>query len=257
MKRKRLNLQLYVKIEQMEHLLFIAAEKEELDCAKAAWDGLSDLPADGGQATSGRKIKVDFLLTGIGTTVTAYKLTKAILEAQAQDQPYTLIVEIGVAGSYDLEKFPVRSAAVISAEHFSDLGFETSDGIKTLFDYGCIRANDFPYEDRALKRQSLPQKHVEAYLQTLEAGVGVTVQTVTGNPQKLAENRGKFGADIESMEGAAVYYVALMEQGPFVEIRTVSNAVGVSDSSKWDNAGARATLLECCRNLLNALAQDL
>lgn len=41
------------------------------------------------------------------------------------------------------------------------------------------------------------------------------------------------GAVIESMEGAALHYVALMESVPFLQIRAVSNYIGERDKSKW------------------------
>ncbi len=35
------------------------------------------------------------------------------------------------------------------------------------------------------------------------------------------------------MEGAALHYVCLQEQIPFVQIRSVSNYVGERDKTKW------------------------
>jgi futalosine hydrolase len=42
------------------------------------------------------------------------------------------------------------------------------------------------------------------------------------------------GADIESMEGAALHYVALLENIPFLQIRSLSNFAGERDKSKWE-----------------------
>ena len=41
-------------------------------------------------------------------------------------------------------------------------------------------------------------------------------------------------AVIESMEGAALHYVALMERVPFLQIRAVSNYAGERDKRKWN-----------------------
>ena len=35
------------------------------------------------------------------------------------------------------------------------------------------------------------------------------------------------------MEGAALHYICLQEEIPFVQIRTVSNYVGERDKTKW------------------------
>jgi futalosine hydrolase len=36
------------------------------------------------------------------------------------------------------------------------------------------------------------------------------------------------------MEGAAVFYVCLLEKIPFLEIRAISNYVDIRDTEKWD-----------------------
>ena len=106
----------------MERILITAAEQEEIVCAKQAFKSFEN-------SLSG-KIDVDFMLTGIGTTSTCYRLTKKILEAKFQNRPYTLVVNIGIAGSYTFNDtpeapaaFPMGSTAVISKEYFGDLGF--------------------------------------------------------------------------------------------------------------------------------------
>jgi futalosine hydrolase len=43
-----------------------------------------------------------------------------------------------------------------------------------------------------------------------------------------------FDPDIESMEGAAIFYVCLLEKVPFLEIRGISNYVDIRDTDKWD-----------------------
>ena len=42
-----------------------------------------------------------------------------------------------------------------------------------------------------------------------------------------------FAADIESMEGAALHYVCLLQKVPFLQLRSISNKVGVRDKTKW------------------------
>ena len=43
----------------------------------------------------------------------------------------------------------------------------------------------------------------------------------------------KFGADIESMEGAAFHYVCLQEKIKFLQLRSISNIAGERDKTKW------------------------
>lgn len=224
----------------MNRILFTAAEQEELDCARHALRLYEHrLPAD---------VTVDFMLTGIGATSTCYRLTRKILEAATEGMPYTLVVNIGIAGSFNNGEFPIGSAAVIEKEYFGDLGFETMFGFQTLFQYELLDADLFPYKGGALYRQPLDPP-LEKLVAGYDKATGVTVQTVTGNPYKVEDMKKRFSPDIESMEGAAVYYVCLQEKVPFFEMRTVSNAVGERDKSKWNIPLALKKLTGICKDI--------
>ena len=87
-------------------------------------------------------------------------------------------------------------------------------------------------------------------------GIGVTVQTVSGDPAKVQSIKERFLPDIESMEGAAFYYVCLQEKVNFFELRTVSNEVGERDKSKWNIPLALKTLTNKCSEILNIITQQ-
>ena len=46
--------------------------------------------------------------------------------------------------------------------------------------------------------------------------------------------RDAFEPVTESMEGAALHYVCLMEKVPFVQIRGISNYIGERNKQKWE-----------------------
>lgn len=222
-------------------ILFTAAEQEELDCAINSWKKANE------------ETDAEFHLTGIGSAQACHKVTREIFNGKLTGKPYDIVVNIGIAGSYNLEEFPIGSAALIAEEHFGDLGFETCNGFKDLFQYGILGNNEPPYTDRALKRPSIPFAPLEKILKEFKEGTGVTVQTVTGNPAKVKALKDKYNPHIESMEGAAVYYAALMEGVPVFEIRSVSNEVGERDKSKWDIPAALHALEECCIKIAEGL----
>ena len=86
---------------------------------------------------------------------------------------------------------------------------------------------------------------LEEGLATLfKEGVGLSVQTITGTPAREKMLREKYNPDIEGMEGAALFYVSLLEHLPFLQLRSVSNPVGLSDSSKWTTSLALKNLKE-------------
>ena len=226
-------------------ILVTAAEEQELQRAKRAF----------GMVKESRDVnaQVEFRLTGIGAVQACHCVTREVVAAAASGEPYNLVVNLGIAGSYDLEAFPIGSAAVISREHFADLGFGSEEGFSDLFQYGILEKDDFPYTKGALARQLLPYPHIEKVLEKYGAGAGATVQCVTGTQARCNEIVAMYDPQIESMEGAGVYYAALMEKVPFFELRTVSNAVGERDTSKWESKAALDTLEECCREIFSVI----
>lgn len=226
-------------------ILVTAAEEQELRRAERAFDMV--------KKSKDVKAQVEFRLTGIGAVQACHCVTREVVAAAAAGDPYNLVVNLGIAGSYDLEAFPIGSAAVISREHFADLGFGSEEGFSDLFQYGILEKDDFPYTKGALARQLLPYPHIEKVLEKYGAGAGATVQCVTGTQARCKEIVDMYNPQIESMEGAGVYYAALMEKVPFFELRTVSNAVGERDTSKWESKAALDTLEECCREIFSVI----
>jgi futalosine hydrolase len=226
-------------------ILVTAAEEQELRRAERAFDMV--------KKSKDVKAQVEFRLTGIGAVQACHCVTREVVAAAAAGEPYNLVVNLGIAGSYDLEAFPIGSAAVISREHFADLGFGSEEGFSDLFQYGILEKDDFPYTKGALARQLLPYPHIEKVLEKYGAGAGATVQCVTGTQARCNEIVSMYNPQIESMEGAGVYYAALMEKVPFFELRTVSNAVGERDTSKWESKAALDTLEECCREIFSVI----
>src|SRR4029079_19122905 len=62
---------------------------------------------------------------------------------------------------------------------------------------------------------------------------GVTVNEISTNKKRIVYYREQLNDSVESMEGAALHYVALQEKIPFLQMRSLSNFVGERDKSKW------------------------
>lgn len=240
---------LLLKIEKTEtmNILITAAEQEELNCAIKAHEELKEQLAG--------KAKIDFTLTGIGSTQACHTVTREIYRGMLRNEPYSLVVNIGIAGSYDMEAFPMGSAAIVEKEYFGDLGFDTNDGFKDLFQYGILKDDGFPYKGGALVRIPSQHKELEALLAKYGKGTGITVQTVTGNSSTVERLRNKYAPHVESMEGAAVYFACIHENTPCFGLRTVSNAVGERNMKKWNIPAALDTLYRCCHEIFASLAK--
>jgi len=220
-------------------ILITAAEEEEIITARQAYNSLAKERKE--------RIEATFMLTGIGSTSTSYRLTKMLCSSG----PFDLAVNIGIAGSFS-QSFPIGSTAIIKKEYFGDLGFETFNGFQTLFDYNALDADTYPFKSGALHSPGLSAE-IEKALSMYDRATGVTVQTVSGLPEKTKQLRSNFLPEIESMEGAAFFYVCIQEKVPFIEIRSVSNEAGERDRPKWNIPLALDSLKEAMKNLLSAL----
>lgn len=117
----------------------------------------------------------------------------------------------------------------VKEERFADLGVEEHKQWKSVFDMGFIAPGQKPFTNGSLRN---PHKRILG-IAGMEAVAGVTVNEVTTNKNRVRLLKSQ-GAVVESMEGAALHYVALMEKIPFLQIRSISNYVGERDKSKWN-----------------------
>lgn len=168
------------------------------------------------------EIEIDILISGIGTTFTAFHLTNAL-----HDKKYNFVINIGIAGSLTDELSIGEVVSVISDE-FADLGIEKENEFLTLFDSGFMDANDFPFERGMLKASD------SNGLFNLKKVRGITTNKSHGRNASIAEIKSKFSAQVESMEGAVVFYVCSWFGIPGFQIRSISNFVESRDSAKWN-----------------------
>jgi futalosine hydrolase len=105
---------------------------------------------------------------------------------------------------------------------------EDADNIITVFDAGFVNSDDFPFHGGKMVNPN--------WFDNLElpAVQGITSNVSHCSPKSIARIKKEFDPDIESMEGAAVFYVCLLEKIPFLEIRAISNYVDSRDTEKWD-----------------------
>jgi futalosine hydrolase len=166
-------------------------------------------------------LNVEILITGVGLVAATYSITQAILRKKPQ-----FILQAGVAGCLD-EHLPLTKIVVVENEMTGDVGVLQQGHFHSLFDLGLLGQNDPPWTNGKLTN------NVEALKSAgLTMVDGVTVNEITTSPERIRHYR-ELGARIESMEGAALHYVALREKIPFLQIRSLSNFVGERDKGRW------------------------
>ncbi|MFP4488276.1 MAG: futalosine hydrolase [Bacteroidales bacterium] len=199
-------------------VLITAATEKEMECLGIVAGSTGSAPG----LTEG----VEKLITGVGPVSASY----AIMNYLLRNNTPRLIVNIGIAGSYR-NYYPPGTVLLPAEDRFADLGVADGDrfiplhlaGIEGIDDKFTPSGCYYPGKDIIdMMPDDMPR--VKA----------VTVSTATGSAEKRNELVSVFDADIETMEGAALYYVCSNEGIPCAGIRSVSNMVGPRNRSEWD-----------------------
>lgn len=168
------------------------------------------------------EIEIDILITGIGTTFTAFHLTNAL-----RDKQYQFVINIGIAGSLT-DELTIGEVVSVVTDEFADLGIEKENEFLTLFESGFMDSNDFPFEQGMLKASE------SNGLFDLRKVRGITTNKSHGRATSISEIKSKFSAQVESMEGAVVFYVCNWFGISCFQIRSISNFVEPRDSAQWN-----------------------
>lgn len=171
----------------------------------------SDLPED-----------IDVVITGIGLTAATYSLTK-----QLQFKRPELIIQAGIGGCYN-KNIALGSVLAIKKEIVADQAVTEKAVLKTMFDLGLLGQNQYPYTKGWLENKTELLKKIK-----LKKVTGISVNEITTSSKKIKQYEEKFKPVVESMEGAALHYIALMEKIPFLQIRSVSNYAGERNKKNW------------------------
>jgi len=169
----------------------------------------------------------DVLITGIGLTSTAYHLTRQVTLKRP-----ALIIQAGIAGCFD-KNIPLGSVFVVKQDIVADEGV-LEDGKLKPFNKGWLINPSSQLFQRS----------------RLKAVRSISVNEVSTDKKITEQYVSLFHPVLESMEGAALHYVCLRENIPFIQLRAVSNYIGERDKKKWN-------IKEAIINLNNELGRLL
>ncbi len=182
---------------------------------------------------------IDVLITGIGLTAATYHLSRQI----NLKRPH-LIIQAGLAGCFD-QKIPLGYVVAVKQDTIADESVVELKKLKTIFDLQLVPQNKFPYSGGWLVNNSEELKKIK-----LKKVKGISVNQITSSKQMIQFYKKQFNPVVESMEGAALHYVCLMEKVPFIQLRSISNYIGERDKRKWN-------MMDSIVNLNNELTRLL
>lgn len=164
-----------------------------------------------------------WLETGIGKVNAALTLA-----SWAGRNPVEKALLFGIAGAYPGSGLLPGDVVLVGEEVEADLG--TQEGLKplgfpALEVEGRIYYNRFPLDSNLTR----------ALTRALGLGVvvGLTRDRVSETPGEAEALASRWGAQVESMEGAAFARACLALGIPGVEVRAISNPAGVRDRGAW------------------------
>ena len=174
-----------------------------------------------------KDLHIDILITGIGIIHTTY----ALMDYLSTHQPDAWI-QAGIGGALD-RSLEIAKTYVIQTESLPEFGAQDKDGtIINPFELGWWKEDDFPFQNELLVCKDIP---TDLALPKASGMTSLHAHGFEADIKKLTDN---MPAQIESMEGIPFFYVSLMQNIPFLSLRSISNYVEARNKENWqiDNA---------------------
>jgi futalosine hydrolase len=175
------------------------------------------------------------LITGVGMVNTAFMIGKN------SHRVYDAILNVGICGAFD-RHLKIGQVVHITRDELSEMGAESGDEFIKYKDLELPGTNVY-HNNWIARSKSINE------LKTVKS---ITINKVHGKDQSIENTKKMFGADIESMEGAA-FFAACKGLSNFTQIRAVSNYVEKRDKSKWDIPMAISHLNKTILNIVTEL----
>lgn len=187
------------------------------------------------------------LITGIGPINAALSLGRTL----GLYQQLTGVLNLGIAGSFQLEKLPLLSTVVVKEEIWPEYGLRTFNDVDPKgLKYALGRIHSGFVWDRLMLYPQQASKNMGFCLPShWQEGRSLSVAGATGTRELADFFLGKYEVELENMEGFALAWACVQSNIPFLEIRIISNLVGSRLDDHWkinealDNLGKIFTAL--------------
>lgn len=154
--------------------------------------------------------KFDVLITGVGMVATAFALGRKL------SSKYSKVLNLGIAGSFDYN-LPLGTVVQIIEDTFIELGAEDGNKFLSIDDLGFGQS-----QYKTAEKLNLPLVNA------------VTVNKVTGNEDSIKQILNQKSVQLESMEGAAVFYACTQLNILCLQVRSISNYIEKRNREKWN-----------------------
>ncbi|WP_038047078.1 futalosine hydrolase [Thermus caliditerrae] len=181
-----------------------------------------------------------YLETGIGKVNAALTLA-----AWAGQNPVEKALLFGIAGAYPGAGLTPGAVVLVGEEVEADLGLRA--GLEPL-GFPALQVGERRYYNRFPLDPGLTQELAQVL--GLKVVVGLTRDLVSESPEEAEALARQWGAQVESMEGAAFARACLALGVRGAELRAISNPAGVRDKKAWRVREAVEALEEAVGRIL-------
>lgn len=221
-------------------ILFVSATIREMENLIKGWLPASVLNHPG-SIVKFRDTDIGFLVCGVGPLNAAISL-----ERYLESNRHTLcVINIGIAGSYDLGVFPLGSVCVASREIWPEYGVKTQNCFADPEELGFPlykKGHELIWNSLELETDSSGLGTGLTFDLSWRKGVSITLAGISSCSDQSRGFKEYFQGDMENMEGFALAYCCYLRSIPFAEIRSISNLAGSRNKDDWDFKGAFAAL---------------
>lgn len=186
-----------------------------------------EAPCTGAIPIAGGRARVAVL--GVGLLEFSANLARLLSSGE-----FSAVYLFGICGAYKGRGIELGEVLRIDSETVGDLGVEEGDGAFTPW---ARVGGGTPKVYRAAPLEAAPP-----WLASLKGAAGITVNCCTGTEAVARMRSLLFDADVESMEGAAVFAVSSALGIPAYQVRAVSNFVGARNKPAWKISSALLSL---------------
>lgn len=188
-----------------------------------------------------KDIDIHIVVTGVGPIHATFTLATVLTQ-----HSFDLVINLGIAGAFN-RSLEIGQVFQVINDRFADVGVEESNGDFTdLFEMDLIDWNETPYINGKLYAPNTENKF-------LPQATAITVSKVHGTQESIDKISKKYPADLESMEGAAVFYACLQHKIDCLQIRSISNYVEPRNKDNWNISLAIDNLNQVAVDLIEAI----
>lgn len=192
----------------------------------------------------GRRLRL--LVTGVGPINAAMAAGRHLANGDVAG-----LLNLGLAGSFDLAKHPLGDAVLVDREIWPEYGLRSRQGVDARgLAFPLLRhaSGDIHHSIDLLPDDAAQTMNLR--VAALPRATGLTVAGVSADPDTARHMAETYAADVENMEGFALALACRRLDIPFLEMRSISNLVGKRDG--WRIPEALTTLGTVASHIFSA-----